>query len=377
MLYKKLPKLKKKDIYGKKIIARVDFNVPFNKGKIVDDFKIRKTLPLIKMLKHEAKSVVFITHISDTQKYKSFKPFIPALKKACGINMVFAKNPQEARKLSKNSKSPILLENLRVFLGEKKNDIKFAKLLSSMGDIYINEDFAESHRAYSSIIQMPKLMPSFAGLLFAEEVKKLEELFNPKHPMLLIIGGVKFKSKVGTLERFIKKADKIFIGGGLANTFLLAFGNSVGMSKIDKKSILQIKKNYSKSRKILLPEDVIVQGQKIKCISEIKKNDVIYDAGPKTVKKLIDLSKKSKMIVWNGPIGYSEYGYEKGTKSLALALSRINAKVIIGGGDTVAVVRGFVNEKKFHHVSTGGGAMLEFLSRGTLPGIEALLKNKK
>ncbi|MDP3051999.1 MAG: phosphoglycerate kinase, partial [bacterium] len=258
----------------------------------------------------------------------------------------------------------VMLENLRIDKGEEKNNETFAKKLADFGDIYVNEAFSVSHRNHASITGIPKYLPSYAGLLFESEVENLSRAFYPKHPFLLILGGVKFGSKLGVLKRFIKIADKIFIGGALANIFFKLKGIDIGESLFDKK--VSVKK-YFGNRKIVLPVD-------------FKKNDgAILDIGPKTIKELINLIRRAKFILWNGPLGNFEIrDFAKGTEAAAKAIASSNVVSVIGGGDTAAAVikmRLTFIQKSF--ISTGGGAMLEFLAKGTLPGIEALLKSKK
>jgi len=350
----KMPTIKElKDLRDKKILMRVDFNVPVIKGKIEDDFRIKKTLPTIKFLKKKGAQIILISHLTEG-KTKSLRPMANYLKikfiKDIDLDVIKRKT-QEMK-----DGEVVLIENIRNFKGEEENDKNFSKKLASLADIYINEAFSVSHRNHASIVGLPRYLPSYAGFLFEEEIKNLSTAFNPKHPFLLILGGIKFKTKLGVLEKFLKTADKIFIGGALANNFFKLYGKDIGDSIIDES--VDVSK-YLDEKKIILPIDVVFSKNKI------------LDAGLKTMEMLSEIIKKSKFILWNGPLGDYENGFKRGTIELARVISSSNAISIIGGGDTVAAVKK-VGLKNFSFVSTGGGAMLEFLSNGTLPGIEAL-----
>ena len=376
MISKKLPQLQNDvDLDGKCILLRVDFNVPCNGTKIADDFRILKTLPLIRNLRERGAGLILLSHLTERKNHRSFKPIKAALERVCKMPLIFARTFQEAarHRFRENSAAIMLFENLRAFPGEEKNDRAFAKRLASLGDLYINEDFSQSHRPYASIVTLPKLLPSFAGPLFIRETKKLGEAFYPSHPFLFILGGVKFKTKGGALGRFLKKADTVFLGGEIANTFLYARGYEIGKSGVAKEEVHSVRRKFLSSHKLLLPEDVRIQTKAVKKVSALGKNDQIRDIGPETIKNLEDQVKKARMVLWNGPLGFVEEGFHVGTARLIRALARSSAKVIVGGGDTVAVVRRLGFENKFYHVSTGGGAMLEFLARSTLPGIDALI----
>lgn len=352
------------DIRGKRVLARVVFDVPIKKGKVVNDFRIIKTLPTIRLLKSKGAKIIILSHLGE--KKESLKPvanylrlhlrdfkFIPSLS---------IKIAQKAISQMKEG-DIIMLENLRREKGEEKNDKNFAKNLAALGDIYVNEAFSVSHREHASIVGIPKYLPSFVGLLFEKEVIFLGKSFKPKHPFLLILGGVKLETKLGTLDRFLKIADKIFIGGALANNFFKAKGFDIDKSIFDSKVLV---KKYLKNKKIILPTDV-----------KRKNSGMILDIGPKTIENLFRLIKKSKFILWNGPLGNCEVkGFEKGTEMVARKIAENGAISIVGGGDTVAALEKIGAVDRFSFVSTGGGAMLAFLAKGTLPGIEAIKKAK-
>ncbi|MBU3926096.1 phosphoglycerate kinase [Patescibacteria group bacterium] len=353
----KLPSIKNIDVKNKRVIVRVDFNVLIEKGKVADDYRIKRTLPTINLLRKKGAKIILISHLTDGRA-ESLKPVAKYLK----IKFLPDKNFLVLRKKLKKLKNgeAILLSNIRLFKGEETNDNKLAKNLASLGDIYVNDAFGVSHRSHASLIAITKYLPSYAGLLFEEEIKHLAIAFKPPHPFLLILGGVKFGTKLGILEKFEKIADKIFIGGALANNFFWARNINVGDSVIDKHTDI---KKYLRNPKIVVPIDVRKKGNKI------------LDLGPLAIKQISQLIKNSKFILWNGPVGdFEEKGFDKGTIAIARLIAKSRAKSVVGGGDTVAAVRK-VGLKKFTFVSTGGGAMLTFLDKGTLPGIEALKKS--
>ncbi len=372
---KRLPTLAKNvHVKGVRVLVRVDFNVPAENGAIADTFRIKKTLPLVHELVKRGARITLLSHLTERKRHRSFEPLLQGLIRACRAHITLARSMKDVCHLqgSARSKEIILLENLRAFPGEEKNSKAFARELASLGDIYINEDFSQSHRPYASIVTLPKLLPSYVGPLFQEEVRRLSEACKPPHPFVLIVGGLKFKTKVGVLKKFLSRADTVFVGGAIANTFLLAGGHSVGRSPVEKSELARVRKDFLWKDNLMLPLDVRVERHAVRSVEEVCTDDTLYDAGPATTRALGEVAARARMILWNGPLGYVEGGYEEGTKELLRALARSRAKVIIGGGDTMAVIHRHKLEKKFYHLSTGGGAMLEFLSSGTLPGIEAL-----
>jgi len=343
---------------GVKILLRLDLNVPIQNGIITDDFRIRKSLPLINYLKDKNANLILISHI-ETVDNPTLKPVADYLNKI-RIDCFFEKN---YKKVLNNKHQIILLENLRDYEGEKKNDKKFAKELASLADIYVNEAFSVSHREHASVSAITEFIPSYAGFQFEEEIKHLKSAFNPEHPFLFILGGAKFETKLPLLEKFINSADKIFVGGALANNFFKEKGEDIGNSMVSPENYDL--ERFIKTGKILLPIDFI------------KKDDSIMDCGMKTVELLKNEIEKAKYILWNGPLGAYETGYKASTLQLAEILSEATkngVKTIVGGGDTLATIAELKLEDGFTFVSTGGGAMLDYLAKGTLPGIEALEK---
>ncbi|KKP85869.1 MAG: Phosphoglycerate kinase [Candidatus Nomurabacteria bacterium GW2011_GWA1_35_8] len=312
-----------KNLKGKKVLVRVDFNVPIKNGRILDDFRIKKALPTIKFLEKKGAKIILITHLGKNGN-ESLAPII-----------------KRFFEISKCSKSQVsFFDNIRKFTGEAKNDLNFAKKLSVLGDVYVNDAFSVSHRAHASIVGLPKYLPGYAGFQLEEEIKNLSKTIkNIKHPFLFIAGGVKFSTKIPLIQKYLKLADYVFIGGSLLNIFLKAKGYEVGRSFLE--NINYNFKKILKNKKLILPEDVVVKsGNKLinKKINQIKKDEIILDVGNKSVKSLTQLIKKSKLILWNGPLGKYEDGGARATKKVLKMVSKSKAQSIIGGGDIVYFV---------------------------------------
>ena len=365
---------------GVKVLVRADFNVPIKNGEVVDDFRIRAAMPTIEFLSKKGAKVILVSHLENLEgENGSLEPVSKHLAQL-GCSASFIKNwnsaPQILDLQVKNGQC-VLLENVRFFEGEKKNDPKFAKEIASLADIYVNEAFPASHREHASIVGVPKLLPSYAGLQFENEVVHISKAFKPAHPFVFVLGGAKFDTKLPLIERFLGLADTIFMGGALANDVLKAKGFNIGDSKVSNGE-----KDISKvvsAENVIIPIDVIIQDKVIKDVKMIDGHDRILDAGPKTLEILAEKINQAKFILWNGPLGPYEDGYVEGTEAVAkmiAAATKNGAESIIGGGDTLASIKNLGIEDKFTFVSSGGGAMLDFLAKGTLPGIEAL-KNSK
>lgn len=370
------------EIKNKRVLLRLDFNVPIEKGEIVDDFRIKESIPTIQFFLEKGAKVIVLAHIENSE-IDTLKPIFEYLKEK-KLNVLFAENIEDAKlKLGEIKEgSLILLENTRHYKGEKTNDESFTKQLADLGDIYVNDAFSVSHREHASIVGLPKLLPSFAGPLLMKEIENLSKVFNPQRPFLFVLGGAKFDTKLSLVEKFLELADHVFVGGALANDILKVRGMNVGKSLVSdfssnselKDKILRI----SRHPKLFLPVDVVAissADNSIKRVcepNELNDGEKIVDVGPETTKALSLLVQSSKMVLWNGPLGNYENGYNEGTLKLAEALGRTKAFTIIGGGDTLAAVKNADVLEKVGFASTGGGAMLDFLANGTLPGIDAL-----
>ncbi|TSC60719.1 MAG: Phosphoglycerate kinase [Parcubacteria group bacterium Gr01-1014_107] len=360
------------NLSGRRVLLRVDFNVPVASGKVTDDFRIKKTLPTIEYLLHNKARVIILSHF-ESKTEKSLRPVFDYLKERLPI--YFAKNFEglDSAVSYPDISQAVLFENLRLYPGEKNNDPEFAKRLASLGDVYVNEAFSASHREHASIVTLPKLLPSFAGFLLEEEVENLSSAFSPEHPFLFVLGGAKTETKLPLLEKFAKLADKVFVGGVIANDFFKARGWETGRSVVSRQGL-----NYSQileNLRIVLPDKVLVVDERkresIKSPNSLSKEDFIKDNILKDSQELKDTINQAKLIVWNGPMGNFEEGFREGTLALAKLILESGARSIIGGGDTLAAIQSLGFEK-FGFVSTGGGAMLDFLASGTLPGLEAL-----
>jgi phosphoglycerate kinase len=369
------------DISGKRVITRLDFNVPIQNGKITDDYRIQHSLKTINFLREKQAKIIIISHIETGTD--TLRPVYDYLKNELSLPIEFCEDCVEngGECIEKMKPGEILLcENLRLYDGEKKNDEEFARKLAALGDLYVNDAFSVSHRKHASVVGIPKFLPSYLGFQFEEEIKHLSECFNPPHPFLFILGGAKFETKLPLVERFLAIADTIFIGGALAHDVLKAKGVGIGGSKTSDVAIDF--SHFIDNPKIMLPIDVVVDSNgvhKTKTLGTdtIELSEKIFDAGPATMKMLEEKVAQSVYILWNGTLGMYEGGYKEPTLDLARMIAAGNAKSIVGGGDTLAAISELKLEDKFTFVSTGGGAMLDFLAEGTLPGLEAVTSSKK
>lgn len=359
---------------GIRVLLRLDLNLPLKADKVIDDYRIRRSMPTMEYLRTNKARIAIVGHIENEETdslgavSRHLNPLFPHrfAGDPCADNapdIVASLPPGDA----------ILFENLRCSPGEKANDCEFAKRLSRLGEIFVNEAFSASHRYHASVVSVPSYLPSYAGLLFADEVEHLSRTFNPPHPFLFIIGGAKFETKLPLIDKFVRIADYVFVGGALANDFFRAKHYEVGISLTSSK-IPDLSKLVTE-KKIVLPPDVVVirnEGEKVKKPQEVEHNERILDAGPETSALLDKIIRRSKFVLWNGPLGFYEEGYTTATHTLAQMLAGNRNQTIVGGGDTLAAIQELNLEDKFTFVSTGGGAMLQFLASGTLPGIEAL-----
>ena len=383
------------DVNGKKVLVRCDFNVPIDSetGKITDNRRIRAALPTIQyLLDHNAK-VILCSHLGRPKgefnlKY-SLKPVAEELSKLLNKDVKLAKDVigESAKELTNNMKDGdvVLLENVRFHKEEEQNDPEYSKALASMAEIYVNDAFGTAHRAHSSTTGVADYLPAVSGFLIEKELEFLGgALENPAHPFVAILGGAKVSDKIGVIENLLDKVDTLIIGGGMAYTFYKAQGHHIGTSiceedKLDlARSILE--KAQEKGVDLLLPIDNHVSSEysnngeeKMVNSTEIPDGFMGLDIGPKTIEKFEEAVKDAKTVVWNGPLGVCEFDkFATGTKAVATMLSKIDATTIIGGGDSAAAIEKLGLADKMTHISTGGGASLEFLEGKTLPGIACL-----
>ncbi|MFH0852642.1 MAG: phosphoglycerate kinase [bacterium] len=385
------------DLAGKRVLVRDDFNVTVDKnGKVLDDFRIRASLPTIEyLLKNQAK-VILMAHFGRPQGENfesriksqefSLRPVAERLSELIGkkvelLGDCFGSAVTE-RVGQMNDGDLVLLENLRFHPEEEANDDEFVKSLAKLGDIYVNDAFGASHRAHASIVKITQLLPSFVGFLLEREVDVLARARdNPEHPLVVVIGGAKISTKIKLIQEFLNKADHIILGGALANTVLHAQGLAIGRSMVELEAVSEVQKLQITNTKLHLPVDVVVSidktGQEEKHVSAVGKigrEELILDIGPETQSIFDSVVKSSKMVIWNGPMGLFEVeAFAGGTRAMAESIAACpDCFSIAGGGETTCFLEKFGLLDKFSHVSTGGGAMMEFLAGEKLPGIEVL-----
>ena len=383
------------DLKGKRVLIRVDFNVPLKDGVVTDNTRIKAALPTIKYILDNGASLVVMTHLGRPKGQKnpafSLAPVAAEFEKLLGKKVTLAPDvigPEVKKEVEALKPGDVLLlENVRFYAEEEKNDEAFAKELASYGDIYCNDAFGTAHRAHASTEGVSHYLPSYAGFLIEKEVKFMAPVLeNPEKPLVAIIGGSKVSSKITVLESLVRTCDTIVIGGGMAYTFDKVLGYKIGKSLVED-DYLETAKNFldkaeAKGVKVILPVDhlaaaefsenaapVAVDGRNIP-------DDLMgMDIGPKTIEMIKDAIKSAKTVVWNGPMGVFEFeAFSKGTEEVAKALAASDAISVVGGGDSVAAINKFGLADKISHVSTGGGASLEFLEGKVLPGIKALEK---
>lgn len=364
------------------VLVRVDYNVPIKNGKVLDTRRIESSYATIDAVLKKCGTPLLLAHCGDTTE--SLRSVATILSKR--YNVVFVTNDlYDMRTHEIISTVPkgavILFENIRRYEGEESNDKKFAELLASYGDVYVNDAFSVSHRKHASIVGVPKLLPAYAGIQLEKEIKALSAVIEkPLSPFLFILGGAKFSTKIPLLKKFATSADSIVVGGAILNNFYKTAAFPVGDSVIEEGYDVPVK-TLLKNPKLLLPIDVVVSRVvfgKTKKITispdEVQPGDVIADIGIQSTTLIGEKIKKAKLVVWNGPMGWYEKGFTAGTRALAQALSVSKTTTIIGGGDTAAAIESVLdtatNKKIF--ISTGGGATLDYLANGTLPGIKAL-----
>lgn len=351
MELKLLRNLSAEDLTGKTVFVRVDWNVPIKDGEVVDGFRIIESLETLKFLADHQAVIKVATHLGD--KEAPVQPLVNFLAK----HFIYPNLE--------------VLPNLRSDEREEQNDLSLAEELAEGCDFYVNEAFSVCHRSHTSIVRLPTLLPAYSGFRLEREVEELSEALDPTHPFVFILGGAKFGTKLPLLEKYLQLADGVFVGGALANSLLKARGVEVGQSLIDNDNLdLSSVINHEN---LILPGDIVVSDKNTKSISDILPTDKIMDIGLTSISNLETVIDQAKLIVWNGPLGNYENGFAEATEVLAKMIASSKAKKIIGGGDTLTIVNQLNLANKFDFVSTGGGAMLDFLTHGTLPGLELLV----
>ncbi|MCM3317207.1 phosphoglycerate kinase [Rummeliibacillus stabekisii] len=381
------------EVQGKRVFVRVDFNVPMEDGKITDETRIKAALPTIQALVEKGAKVILASHLGRPKGEVKDEFRLTAVGER--LSELLGKNVQkldesigetvEKAVEAMQDGDVILLENVRFHKGEEKNDPALAESFAKLADVYVNDAFGAAHRAHASTEGIAKYLPAVSGLLMEKELDVLgKALSNPERPFTAIIGGAKVKDKIGVIENLLEKVDHLIIGGGLSYTFIKAQGYEIGTSLLEEDKIELaksfIEKAAEKGVKLHMPVDAVVANEfskdaetKVVDIDQIPSDWMGLDIGPKTVAEYADVIKNSKLIMWNGPMGVFEMDkFANGTKGVAKAMAETNGYTIIGGGDSAAAVEKFHVADQMDHISTGGGASLEFMEGKELPGVVAL-----
>ena len=378
-------------IDGCRVLVRVDFNVPIDKaGDITDDRRIREALPTINYLVDHAAKVILVSHLGrpggqPNSKY-SLRPVAEHLQKLLGQPVAFvpeAVGPVAEAAVQKLAPGQVaLLENVRFYPGEEKNDPGFAEQLAKLADLYVNDAFGTAHRAHASTVGVTRFLPAVSGFLMEKELQALgNALESPRRPLVAIVGGAKISSKISVLQHLLPRVDCLLIGGGMANTFLRAQGQEIGRSLVEVDQIPVARQIMAAAGpKLVLPIDVVVASEPqpaalptVALVDQVAPDQMILDIGPKTVDRFAQVVSTAGTVIWNGPLGMAEVPpFAEGTLGVARALAQSTATSIVGGGDLVGVLEQLGLADRMSHVSTGGGASLEFLEGKILPGVAAL-----
>lgn len=382
-----LPTISDLNFKGLKVLIRVDFNLPHDEhGKVKDDARVRSTVPTLKYLLDQGATLILMAHHS--KKGQSLRPAAQRLERLIQRPVEFIENfwEEKARQKIRNAKpgSITMLENLRFHKGEKLNDPDLGKWLASLADIYVNDAFGNCHRAHASMVSVPTYLPGAIGFLLEKEIQEIEGLLKePQHPFVAIIGGSKIATKLGMINKLLDKADTVLLGGGVANTFFRAWGIEIGKSLADEEMVEVARTMFWKASRqhtaMILPEDVTTAHAALRNgvanihHTKIHPDHAIYDIGQNTSVYYRQIILQAKTIVWNGPMGvYEDPLFQKGTGRILQAVVDSPARSIVGGGDTIVNIKDPKYFDQISHVSTGGGAMLELIEKGTLPALDAL-----
>lgn len=362
------------------VLLRTSLNVPVTDGKVSNVFRLRQALPTIEYLRERHARVILLSHITG-KGTETLEPMYEVMKEwVHGLQFCRVSTGPEAR-AAVRAMVPgdvLMLENLRRNPGEEKNDPTFVRELAELGDIFVQDCFDVCHRKHASVVGIPELLPAYAGLLVEKEVTELHKALKPKRPSLAIISGAKFSTKEPIIKELLTSYDHVYVGGALGNDFIQAKGFSVGASLVSHEGQDAVRE-LLKNPRLVTPLDAIVAPHggdrsqaRIATLSDIQPNEAVLDAGPLTVSALIAYVQTAKTVLWNGPLGLFEEGFIDGTHALARVIVNSHAHSIIGGGDTIAAVEGLNLPHEFSFASTGGGAMLDYLADGSLPGLDVL-----
>ncbi|HQD20317.1 MAG TPA: phosphoglycerate kinase [Bacillota bacterium] len=390
--------IKSAAIKGKRVLLRVDFNVPMSAGEVTDDTRIRAALPTIKHLRGQGARLILVSHLGrpkgTVKDELRLDPVARQLEKLLGapvakVDTAIGEEAQQAVSALKDG-DVLLLENIRFYPGEEKNEPAFARELAQLADIFVNDAFGTAHRAHASTAGVADYLPAYAGLLMEREIQMLGQVLTaPRRPFVAIIGGAKVSDKIGVIRNLLAKVDTLLIGGGMANTFLAAKGFDLGESKVEEDKLDLARELLAEAKErgvqLLLPADVVVAdafsadaGQQIvKAELGVPKGWMALDIGPLARQQFAEAISKAATVVWNGPMGVFEFdAFATGTAAIAEAIADSKAFSVVGGGDSAAALEKLGKADAIDHISTGGGASLEFLEGKTLPGIAILLKEE-
>ncbi|MBU1178256.1 phosphoglycerate kinase [Patescibacteria group bacterium] len=390
-----LKTLKDLDVKNKRVLVRVDFNVPLEDGKVVDDTRITEALPTINYLREQEAKVILMSHLGRPEgkvvEELRLEPVGHRLAELIDDHVLTLTDcvGEEVQRAVEGMEEGdvVLLENLRFYAAEEENKKEFAHQLAELADVYINDAFGAAHRAHASTEGVAHLIPAAAGLLLEKEIKTLSEVMSdPAKPFVAVIGGAKISTKMGVINKLLEKTDNLLLGGGLANTIVKAAGVEVGKSLVEEEMLAEAKQlSEKKDSKLKIPVDVVVAQEanntartRISNINDIKPEEAIFDIGAETIKEYTEIIKKAKTVIWNGPMGmFEQSNFANGTNSVAKAVAEGDNKSVIGGGETLEAVSKLALTDRVSFVSTGGGAMLEFMEKGDLPALEPLKKQDK
>jgi phosphoglycerate kinase len=381
--------LQELNVRGKRVLTRVDFNVPIEDGRITDDTRITAALPTIQALTSAGGAVILMSHLGrpkgKVDPRFSLKPVARHLASLLGHDVPLADDvvgPSAQALVSALQRGQVMmLENVRFEPGEEQNDPELARKLAALADCYVNDAFGAAHRAHASTEAVARLLPSAAGLLMARELDALGAVLrDPESPFLVVMGGAKISDKIGIIRQFMSRADAVLVGGGIANTLAAARGDEMGRSLVEEGS-LDVARELLESDaagRLVLPSDWIVapapdEGNQSQAVTTVPSNQAVYDIGPASIERFKEYIASARTIVWNGPMGLFEMPpFDRGTRAIAEAVAESRAYSVVGGGDSVAALQQMGLADRIGHISTGGGASLEFLEGKTLPGVAAL-----
>ena len=380
------------DVAGKRVLVREDLNVPLQDGRITDDTRVRAAAPTLQHLAQRGARVIVLSHLGrpkDREADLSLKPVAADLSRRVGRDVHFADDcvgaaaTEAVERLERGQ--VLLLENVRYHKEDEANDSGFARRLASLGDVFVNDAFAASHRAHASVVGVAAYLPAYAGELMEAELAALHKaLDNPKRPLVAVVGGAKVSTKVGVLRQLLAKVDALLVGGAMANTFFKARGWPTGTGLVEDSALDEARDvERSAGDKLVLPVDLVTarkmqpgEAMRVMDADKVEPGWAAYDVGPRTVALFRDRIRGAGTVIWNGPVGVSEIrDFADGTKAVGEAIASSGAYTLVGGGDTVAAIESLGMAGRFSHVSTGGGATLEYLEGKELPGI-AILKER-